>query len=1006
VQGHAREKGLDLLVLLVTAGVFAVDVSTQLGVAVWSLYTASVVLSVLGTRPRLPLCVGVGTSALMAIGYFLSKPAAEEVARLAPLNRAFMVVVLLLMGWLGSRFVKEEWIKKGKSALNQAFPGEMSSFELGEIVLTQLARYVDASVGSIWFDDGSGILVRTGAWASGHLPGADTLRRGEGIVGQVASEGRAIVARNVPDGYLDVRSGVGAAPPRSLVVAPVSSGGTVQGVVELGFFGRPPAALIDLLERSSEVVGAAVVSARFRQRQAELLEETRRQAEELAEQRNELRVANEELEEQSRALLATQERLESEHAELEETNARLEDRTERLIQTQGLIQQKAAELERASGYKSEFLANMSHELRTPLNSALILAKLLAENRSGNLTAEEVAYATNIYAAGNDLLTLINDILDLSKIESGKTELSIRPTSVPELFAALQARFGPLATQKDLSLSIQIAENCPGVIESDPTRLQQILNNLLSNAIKFTEAGSVRLEARRSGASRIEFVVEDSGIGISSDQHQVIFEAFRQADGTTNRRFGGTGLGLSISRELASLLGGDIRLESAPQEGSRFIVTLPIRSAATSSSSGTLGPATSPIVLARVPRKARSGVDDDRAEIDSTSRTVLAIEDDPIFAGILRDLAHEMGFRCLLAGDGEEGLALAREYAPLAILLDIGLPDQSGLTVLELLKRSPETRHIPIHVVSVHDYQRVALEMGAIGYALKPVKREELEGAFRKLEAHLQRSARSVLVVEDDPVQRDAIARLLGGSGVEITPVGTAQEAFEKLRSATFDCMVLDLMLPGTSGFDLLSRMGDDGAAFPPVIVYTARALGPDEELRLRQHAKSIIVKGARSPERLLEEVTLFLHQVEADLPPEKRRMLRVARSREAIFEGRTILVVEDDVRNVYALTSALEPKGANIRIARNGREAIERLREGPPVDLVLMDVMMPEMDGLEATKAIRAIPAFSDLPIIALTAKAMPDDRQECLAAGASDYLAKPIDVDKLLSMVRVWMPR
>jgi CheY-like chemotaxis protein len=550
-------------------------------------------------------------------------------------------------------------------------------------------------------------------------------------------------------------------------------------------------------------------------------------------------------------------------------------------------------------------------------------------------------------------------------------------------------------------------SCPRTVATDLQRLQQILTNLLSNAVKFTEKGAVRLLVTAPRDTRcIAFTVEDTGIGIPAEQHESIFEAFRQADGTTNRKFGGTGLGLSISRELATLLGGEIRVRSAPGEGSAFTLLIPLRAEAMVVAHPTSGPRIE-VGHRESGEVATHFVEDDRDSITDPRRAILVIEDDPAFAQILRDLARELGFRCIVAGTANEGLRLARECRPVAIVLDIGLPDHSGLTVIELLKRDPSTRHVPIDVVSLHDYQQVAREMGAVGYQLKPVKREQLVSVFRLLEEQFSRDVKALLIVEDESVQRGALTQLLASDDVNIVAVATAEEALRQLRGASFDCVVLDLMLPDVSGLELLNRMSkDEDCSFPPVIVYTARSLTIDEEHELRRLSRSIIIKGVRSPERLIEEVTLFLHQVESEMPSEKQRMLRAARTRETILDGRRILLVEDDARNIFSLTAVLEQEGAVVDIARNGKEALARMDQEAPVDLVLMDIMMPEMDGLEATREIRKRNGSTSLPIIALTAKAMADDRQECLAAGANDYIAKPIDVEKLLSLVRVWMPK
>ncbi|HUD28653.1 MAG TPA: response regulator, partial [Novosphingobium sp.] len=713
------------------------------------------------------------------------------------------------------------------------------------------------------------------------------------------------------------------------------------------------------------------------------------------------------------------------NSQLEEQAQLLENQRDDLARSNSAVELKARELEQASRYKSDFLANMSHELRTPLNSLLILSKLLGDNRGENLTGEQIQYARTIESAVNDLLALINDILDLSKIEAG--HLQVRPESflVERLAGDLRQVFQPVATTRGLEFAIAIDPECANSIETDRQRLEQILKNLLSNAFKFTEEGSVSLAIEPDGEDRLLISVTDTGIGIPEEQQQAIFEAFRQADGTVSRKYGGTGLGLSISRELARLLGGSISLTSVAGQGSRFTLSLPVTydpgEVAVRPEPGPLSNAAraapAPAVPVMAPAAPRAvpmprQVEDDRDALTPSQRVLLVVEDDAAFAGIVRDISREMGFQCLVTGTAEEALQLARTFKPHAVVLDVGLPDQSGLALLDRLKRDVETRHIPVHVVSGSDHTQTALALGAIGYLIKPVKREELAGVLDALATKLASSSRRVLIVEDDDVQRDAVGRLLASGDVETVGVATAAECLEALKTQTFDCMVLDLNLPDASGFSLLETLSGEGTyAFPPVIVYTGHDLSGEDEQRLRRYSDSIIIKGARSPERLLDEVSLFLHQVVTDLPAEQQTMIRQARNRDAILEGRRILVVEDDVRNVFSLTNILEPQGALVEIARNGQEALDALEaaqgeEGKRIDLVLMDVMMPVMDGLTATRIIRQDPRWAKLPVITLTAKAMPDDQERCIEAGANDYMAKPLDVDKLLSLVRVWMPR
>ena len=940
------------------------------------------------------------------------------------------LVLTAIVGFLIRRAAitrqRQDWLQSGQVGLAAAMLGDQRTEQLGDNILQFLTRYLGAHAGAVFV--GGGTLYRRvstyGVPADAALP--ESFAPKEGLLGQAVVEGRPFIIRDVPDGYLSIGSGLGQDKPRHLVISPANADGEVNTVVELGFVNPIGDNTLSLLEHAAEAIGVAMRSAKYRAELQDLLEETQRQSEELQVQSEELRVSNEEIEEQSRALKESQVRLEQQQAELEQTNAQLEEQAQQLeVQRDDLekssasLRLKARELEQASRYKSDFLANMSHELRTPLNSSLILAKLLADNPEGNLSKEQVDFAKTIQSSGNDLLTLINDILDLSKIEAGHVD--IRPETVPldRLVKDIRLMFQHVAQEKQLVFEIDVAPECPETIDTDLQRLEQVLKNLLSNAFKFTEKGKVELAIRRTGTGHIALAVTDTGIGISDEQQQGVFEAFRQADGTISRKYGGTGLGLSISRELARLLGGSIHLTSREGEGSTFTLVIPAAYDPATVAPREPGPSL-PAAPARqqavgappAPAPAFRKVDDDRDRLTISKRILLVVEDDEAFAGILRDLSREMGFQSLVASTAEEALALAKQHMPSAIVLDIGLPDQSGLSVLDRLKRDVQTQHIPIHVVSGADHAQTALSLGAMGYMLKPVKRDELADVLKKLETKLSQSMHRVLIVEDDDVQRQAVARLLTSHDVETVGAGTAADCLELLKQQTFDCMVLDLSLPDASGYSLLETLSrEDAYSFPPVIVYTGRDLSPDDEQKLRRYSKSIIIKGAKSPERLLDEVTLFLHQVVSELPDEQQKMIRKARNRDAVLEGRRILVVEDDVRNVYALTNMLEPRGAVVKIARNGREALDLLEKsaalpGEGIDLVLMDVMMPIMDGLTATREIRKHPVLKSVPVITLTAKAMPDDQERCIEAGANDYMAKPLDVEKLLSLVRVWMPR
>ncbi len=946
----------------------------------------------------------------------------------------FVIAALVRSATLARR--KEQWLQNAQVGLGSVVIGEQATQELGHNILRYLTSHLGAVAGAIYIKSQGRYELVAGYGVPENITLPGHFGQHDSLFAHVLQDHRPIAVGEVPEGYMAFGSSLGQATPRFMALAPAMLDGEVKAVFELGFLNPVGDHILSLLEHSSGTIAAAIRSAEFRTQLHTLLSETQRQAEELQVQGEELRVSNEELEEQGRALKESQARLEQQQVELEQTNSQLEEQTQELeCQRDDLekaneaIQLKAHEVERASRYKSDFLANMSHELRTPLNSSLILAKLLADNTDENLTAEQVKYAQTIQSSGNDLLNLINDILDLSKIEAGHVEIRPEPVLIERMVNSLRHLFDPVANEKGLLFALEVLPDAVPVIETDPQRLEQVLKNLLANAIKFTENGSVTLRIGSLSDNQIAISVTDTGIGIAEDQQARIFEAFHQADSTISRKFGGTGLGLSISREVVRLLGGTLHLKSSLGAGSTFTVVMPqvfdstaVRVPAPdvlpefpstpAQVSATAPAAKAPAAALKSRPQAAMAVDDDRLKVNESARKLLIIEDDRSFAMILRDLARESNFQALVAGTAQEALELARQFMPSAIVLDVGLPDQSGLSVLDRLKRDVRTRHIPVHIISADDYSERALSLGAIGYALKPVKREQLVGVLKSLEAKISQNLRRVLIVEDNEVQREAVSTLISSHDVETVGAGTAAECLALLKAQTFDCMVLDLSLPDASGFALLETISQDSAhSFPPVIVYTGRVLAREEEQRLRRYSKSIIIKGAKSPERLLDEVTLFLHQVVSELPDEQQKMIRKARHRDALLEGRRILIVEDDVRNVFALTNILEPRGAIIEIARNGEEALQKLDESlskpeGQIDLVLMDIMMPVMDGLTATRHIRKNPSWKKLPVIALTAKAMPDDQQRCIEAGANDYMAKPLDVEKLLSLVRVWMPQ
>jgi CheY-like chemotaxis protein/signal transduction histidine kinase/CHASE3 domain sensor protein len=939
-----------------------------------------------------------------------------------------------------------QWIDNGRNQLSERMLGELRVADVAQQALSYLAESLGAKVGAFYvaneqqkFECYAAIGVSEKSTVH-----ENQFQMGVGLLGETARSNKVTVLDNLPVDYLKVETTFGSMAPQHVMVIPFSTHGRVNALAELALLNPADEKALQFLADSSGSVSVAVRSAIYRDKLEKLYSELQNQAEELQAQQEELRVSNEELEEQTKLLKEAQVRLESQHAELEQTNAQLEDQAQILeTQKQAVSQQnnqlkqarfelehKANELVRSSQYKSEFLANMSHELRTPLNSSLILAKLLADNKDRNLTAKQVEFAKQIISSGNDLLNLINDVLDLSKVESGKLDIHPERLPVNQIAQSLENIFKPIAEEKKLAFKIHLEPDIPETVFTDKMRVEQILKNLLSNAMKFTAAGSVNLSITRVDAANIKFSVRDTGVGIAKDQQEVIFEAFRQADGTANRKYGGTGLGLSISKDLAALLGGEIQVQSVPGSGSEFSLILPneytpVSAEDVESKSGrrSLTANQTPSATAatvntsyetptlhhekRQKKLSAGSVPDDREVVNNQDRVVLITEDDTIFAQILLDLARELKFKAVVASTAEQAIDLVSRFNFSAILLDINLPDHSGLFILDHLKSNAKTRHIPVHIISGEDLSHQALQMGAVGFLLKPVERDDLSTAFMKLETQMNHHIKKVLVVEDDEVQRQAICQLIEDSQISTTAVALGTDALAKLATETFDCVIMDLTLPDMTGFSLLEQMAEHEAyAHPPVIVYTGKDLSRDEEARLRKHSQSLIIKGASSPDRLFSEVTLFLHKVESNLAPERQQMLEVLRNREKAFDAKTILMVDDDIRNVFALTAALEQRGAKVVIARDGKEALKKLDEENGIDLVLMDIMMPVMNGYEAMEEIRKQSRFTKLPIIALTAKAMKDDRDLCIKAGANDYLSKPVDVDKLLSLIRIWMSK
>ncbi|WP_322994185.1 response regulator [Castellaniella sp.] len=1006
-----------------------------LGRNVWLAYFLALVLSFSSRHIWLPFVVGGVISALLAIGVIVGGGTVDPT--LAIMNRSLAGVVILILTFAGAMMIRNrsqltahDWEQRAEVRLAQELQGDLSPDEIGQRSLDVICEVLGARAAAIYDLQGQQ-LVRIASWGMGENkdPGD-----GRGHLWRAVRGGKPVHLCAPGEHALTWNSGLLHGQTAHSIIIPTREGNRVNGVIEIGSDTPPDERAVHFLEEAGNKVGVELRSAGYRERLQVLLEQTRLQAGELYNHSEKLASTNVELEEQTRALKESEARLRDQQAELEEQNAQLETQTLQLEEQRDALTRssrdmadQAEQLARESRYKSEFVANMSHELRTPLNALLIMARLLSENRPANMTSEQVQWAETIQSSGKDLLTLINDILDLSRIEAGKVDITPEPVSPDHIMKRMKRFFAAQATERGLALDIDIPDGAP-TITTDASRVEQILRNFVSNALKFTEQGSVTLRFVMEGDDAIAFHVNDTGIGIAPEQHKAVFEAFRQADGSISRRFGGTGLGLSISRDLAELLGGQISLESTPGKGSTFILHLPAhmvtkpQGAHSRHSGGTDGAKGE---LSRVASKScaqqiildrsvggLSGVTDDRDQLAMEDRVLLIVEDDAGFARILLDLAHELGLRAIVVGTADDAIRAAHHYDLQGIVLDVGLPDHSGLTVLDRLKRDPQTRHIPVHIVSGEDHTREALAQGAVSYLLKPVAKEELVQTLDGIGRMLDKSPRHLLIVEDDPTQLSGLRALLGSDKVQTRGASTTLEAIAACRETTFDCIVLDMTLPDGSGFDLLEKLSEDETvSFPPVIVYTARALSYAEEQRLRRYSRSIIIKGAKSLERLIDEVTLFLHQVVSDLSMRQREMLTASLNRDAQLEGRRILVVEDDIRNIYALSGVFEPHGVEVQIARNGHEALEALGRcvdgaAPKIDLVLMDVMMPEMDGLTATREIRRIERWKNLPIIMLTAKAMADDQAQCLAAGANDYLSKPLDVDKLLSLTRVWMPR
>jgi CheY-like chemotaxis protein/HAMP domain-containing protein len=908
---------------------------------------------------------------------------------------------------------EQDWLKSNLAKFTGMLQGQRDLFVVGRELLSDLVPLVQAQQGAIYQMDNTPDppMLRLLAAYAPRPDHPDRILLGAGLVGQCAIEKRRILLHDVPQEYT-IHSSLGSASPANIVVLPVLFEGETKAVIEVASLHKFTDINLTFLEQLTQSIGVVLNTIEATMRTEGLLVQSQSLTTELQARQAELQQTNEALEQKA--------------YQLAEQNIEVERKNTEVEQARRALEEKAEELALTSKYKSEFLANMSHELRTPLNSILILGQQLAENAGGNLTVRQIDFAKNIHSAGSDLLTLINDILDLSKIESGTVTVEAEEVSFASLRETVDRTFRHIAESKNLPFHVQVDPSLPRAFTTDPTRLQQILKNLLSNAFKFTAQGHVDLQIKVAAAgwtsdhpvlSRAAGVVSlsviDTGIGIAPEKQRLIFEAFQQADAGTARKYGGTGLGLAISRELATLLGGEIRLTSLAGQGSSFTLYLPLTYTGPSNAALNVRPVNAPEAIATsfalpvVPVVREESISDDRELIEDNDYVLLIIEDDPHYARVLLGMARDKGFKGIVAQRGSLGLSLARQYRPTAITLDIFLPDMLGWTVLNNLKLDPTTRHIPVQIISLEEERQHGLSHGAFAYLVKPVTSQSIEAALDRIRRFAAPHTKRLLVVEDNEVERKSIVELLGHGDIEITAVGTGAEAMSALLGLSFDCCVLDLRLPDMSGFELLDRIQAEPSLTPlPIVVFTGKNLSTEEEKRLRTVAKSIVLKDVQSPERLFDETALFLHRVVKDLPEAKQRMLERLHSSNEALRNRKVLVVDDDARNIFALTTLLENNEMEVLSATNGRHAIDLVEKTEDLSAVLMDIMMPDMDGYETMREIRRSPKFRALPILALTAKAMKGDREKCLEAGASDYIAKPVNTEQLLSLLRVWLYR
>lgn len=913
----------------------------------------------------------------------------------------------------------KEWLQASIAGLNDKMVGEKGVAELAHEILDFTVERTGSQIGAFYLLENKSLALNAG-YALNHQEETKLIPLGEGAVGQAALSGKQILLNDIPDGELTISYASGKTRPRNIVAVPVIRDASVVGVLEFGSLATYSPLQLDYLNSIGSNIGIAIHVAQNRKRLQEFLEETQAQAEELQAQHSELEGLNAELEAQTQKIQTSEEELRVQQEELLQSNQELEERTSlleernQLIQERNLeIQQKAQQLELSTKYKSEFLANMSHELRTPLNSILLLSKLMSENKE--LDKEYIEYAEVIQSSGQGLLGLIDEILDLSKIEAGKMKLEFATVSVTEVATDMRSLFNPIAKNKGLDLVVEVEEDIDPIY-TDKMRLEQILKNLLSNAIKFTGQGKVSLTITSDKENQaLLFKVSDTGIGVPLEKQQLIFEAFQQADGSTRRKFGGTGLGLSISRELAKLLGGEIELTSKENVGSEFTLSLFLNRAERGGNLGKKEPVFAvPNYVDTIPEmlperftvtEIPQEVEDDRDHILTDDKVILIIEDDTAFAKTLLSFTRKRNYKGIVAVRGDVGIEMANHYHPLAILLDIQLPVKDGWQVMEELKANPKTRHIPVHIMSSLEVKKESLLKGAVDFINKPVALEHMKQIFQKLEHALSRHPKKVLIVEENKQHAEALSYFLSNYSIQTEVATNVTQSIDALKKQEVDCVILDMGIPDRNAYETLETIKkSEGLENLPIIIFTGKNLSKGEENRIKQYADSIVVKTAHSYQRILDEAGLFLHLVEAKEEDKKKPVSEKLGGLYEVLSNKTVLIADDDVRNIFSLTKALEQHKMKVLAATDGKEALQILKENPFVDIVLMDMMMPEMDGYESTKQIRKIPAYKNLPVLAVTAKAMMGDREKCIAAGASDYISKPVDIDQLVSLLRVWL--